>query len=233
MSFVPKTVPLGSNTDIDVEPIDLLALPALDDLTGIVPVYAPPRRGKTTIASILVLDALKRRKWVMVYIFCPEPRPEWELVRAACEARSIQFVYVKDNEDISLEVLMELQHEAYTKKQKNDCLLVWDDQMGTVNMNAPPFNTICTKLAARARQPEMNIVWFILAQYPIALSPSVRCTSRLVFFAGTSAQSAALIFDSLAQQIDLEKVLQYDTDHQFICFDTIDRRLFVTKAQIK
>jgi hypothetical protein len=110
--------------------------------------------------------------------------------------------------------------------------MIWDDQMGYIDMNQAPWNEMCRTLAASSRHEEVNIVWLVLAQDPTAMLTTVRSNAAVSFFTQCDKRQMAHIMDSLTD-IDSELADRLMYNFQFLVFVRKNRQMFVTKVDMQ
>lgn len=231
MSFELAVREGGEGVKIPMHKVDVGGLPIYDDIKGIYPFYAPTESGKTVIAREFMTHVLNRNTIQMVLCFSPATRPEWTSLQAECAKKGVEFLYVLENQMIYCAMLMDMQAEAFARKGKvGKIVMIWDDQMGAIDMTASPWNEMCRTMASRARHEEVNIVWLILAQDPTAVSTVVRSNAAVTFFTMCPARQLMLIFESVSDSIDLDEVDRVGFNYQFVVFERKRRLLYITKA---
>lgn len=234
MSFELTVRDGGAGVKIPMVKSDVDKLPIYDNIRGIYPFYAPTESGKTVLARAFMDNVLARNEIQYVLVFTPAMRPEWVSLQKKCQEMHIEFDFVLENQMVYCAMLMDMQADAFKKRGKvGKVVMIWDDQMGEIDMTAAPWNEMCRTMASRARHEEVNIVWLILAQDPTAVSTVVRSNAAVTFFTMCPFRQLALIFESVSDSIDMDEVDRVGFNYQFIVFDRKKRLLFVTKAAIE
>jgi hypothetical protein len=229
MSFELKVKSEEDVCDVPIIQSDLYSLPFFPTMEGVIPIYGPPHSGKTVIAKEIVNSLISRNDYWMIVVFCPSTRPEW--VQVSQDHRvSKKFLFVHKDEDIWLDTIIENQEARHKNGMPNKLLMVWDDQLGGVDMLTQPFISLCRTLGCRARQPEINCTWIVLTQLPTFCSPAVRTNARCVFFSNCPELSLDHILTASLQNVDRVKILTVAHSFQFVCFDTRENKIYVTKA---
>ena len=233
MSFELAVREGGVGTKIPMNKVDVGQLPIYKDIKGIYPFYAPTESGKTVIAREFMKHVLQQNDIQMVLCFTPAHRPEWDDLFKECNERGIAFEYVLKHQLVYCATLMDMQEETFARKGTvGKIVMIWDDQMGAIDMTMAPWHEMCRTMASRARHDEINIVWLILAQDPTAVSTVVRSNAAVTFFTMCPPRQLGLIFESVADCIDIDEVDRVGWNYQFVVFDRKKRLLFVTKANI-
>lgn len=233
MSFELAIRDGGAGVKIPIKKIDVDDLPIYQNIKGIYPFYAPTESGKTVLARQFMKNVLDHNEIQMVLCFTPAHRPEWDSLQTDCKRRGVEFEYVLKHQMVYCAMLMDMQEEAFTKRGKvGKIVMIWDDQMGAIDMTQAPWHEMCRTMASRARHDEVNIVWLILAQDPTAVSTVVRSNAAVTFFTMCPYRQLSLIFESVSDSIDMDEVDQIGFNYQFIVFERKKRLLFVTKAVI-
>ena len=160
MSFELAVREGGVGTKIPMNKVDVGQLPIYKDIKGIYPFYAPTESGKTVIAREFMKHVLQQNDIQMVLCFTPAHRPEWDDLSNECNQRGIAFEYVLKHQLVYCATLMDMQEETFARKGTvGKIVMIWDDQMGAIDMTMAPWHEMCRTMASRARHDEINIVW--------------------------------------------------------------------------
>lgn len=195
----------------------------------------PPKGGKTYLMSKIVEHVLQNNKtheFTGVALLVPAEREGWADLSKQCQRAGIPLTVVKKREGKFLLNLLQAQKNLNKRKRKNKVLLIWDDQYGSIDMNVPPFDFLCKILAARSRQPEVNITWMIASHHSTFSASGVRNNMHGTAITNMHGQ---YLKDTLAFcpsfQSSIEEIEgELDEKHRFVLFDGFENKIYSIKA---
>lgn len=212
-----------------VIPVSFMELPCIYPPEGVFCVYGRPGCGKTVFSSALVDRMLSENPGVFqhTFIFVPGVRAEWQAI-------SKKHKNVTTMTKIRPEILSRIvknQRDRYTKNLPNKIMMILDDQMGQgQGIHAGPMGDLIDRIAASNRQPELNIVFFVLAQHVSFIPPSMRLTTRMIAYSQPTDDSLDSIFGSQGISCDKDAIKSYAQSNQFVVVDCWTSKLYATKS---
>lgn len=212
-----------------VTPVSFMDLPCITPPEGVFCVYGRPGCGKTVFSSALVDRMLSENPGVFqhVYIFVPGVRQEWSAIAA-------KHKNVTTLAKVRLEILGKIiqnQKERYSRGMPNKIMVILDDQMGQgQGIHNGPLGDLIDRIAASNRQPELNIVFFVLAQHVSFIPPSMRLTTRMIAYSQPTDDSLDAIFGAQGITCNKEEIKSYAQANQFVVVDCWTSKLYATKS---
>lgn len=212
-----------------VTPVGFMDLPVLSPPEGVFLVYGRPGSGKTVFSAACVDRLLTENAGVFqhTFIFVPGVRPEWQAIQRV-HKNVTTLTKVRPE---MLGRIVQNQKERYLKNQPNKLLVVLDDQMGQgQGIHTGPVGDLIDRIAASNRQPELNIVFFVLAQHVSFIPPSMRLTARMIAYSQPTDDSLESILGSQGIQANREEIKSYAQANQFVVVDCWTSKLYATKS---
>lgn len=212
-----------------VTPVGFLDLPVFDPPQGVYLVYGRPGCGKTVFSAACVDRLLSENPGVFqhTFIYVPGVRPEWTAitqkhknVTTLCKVRPEMLGKIIQN-----------QKERYVKGLPNKIMIVLDDQMGQgQGIHTGPIGDLIDRIAASNRQPELNVVFFVLAQHVSFIPPSMRLTARMIAYSQPTDDSLDAIFGAQGLQCNKDEIKAYAQANQFVVVDCWTSKVYATKS---
>ena len=212
-----------------IEPVSFTDLPMIDPPEGVFCIYGRPGSGKTVFTSAMVDLMLISNQGVFqhVFIFVPGDRPEW----LAIKRRHSNVTILKKARDSNIGAIVKNQRSLYEKGKPNKIMMILDDQMGQgQGIHNGPMGDLIDRIAASNRQPELNIVFFVLAQHVSFIPPSMRLTARMMAYTQPTDDSLDAIMGCQGIQLDKDAVKAYAQSNQFVVIDCWTNRVYATKS---
>lgn len=222
-----QRMPVEDNTVI--EPVEFTQLPVIDPPEGVFCIYGRPGSGKTVFTSALVDLMLIANQGLFqhVFIFVPGDRPEWK----AIERRHSNVTILRKARETNIAAIVKNQKSLYEKGKPNKIMMIFDDQMGQgQGIHNGPLGDLIDRIAASNRQPELNIVFFVLAQHVTFIPPSMRLTARMMAYTQPTDDSLDTIMGCQGIQLDKEMVKAYAQSNQFVVLDCWTSKVYATKS---
>ena len=213
----------------EIQPISFTDLPMLDPPEGVFCIYGRPGSGKTVFTSAMVDLMLIANQGVFqhVFIFVPGDRPEW----LAIKRRHSNVTILKKARDSNIGAIVKNQRALYDKGKPNKIMMILDDQMGQgQGIHNGPMGDLIDRIAASNRQPELNIVFFVLAQHVSFIPPSMRLTARMMAYTQPTDDSLDAIMGCQGIQLDKDAVKAYAQSNQFVVIDCWTNNVYATKS---
>lgn len=212
-----------------VIPIGFMDLPCISPPEGVFCVYGRPGCGKTVFSSALVDRMLSENPGVFqhVYIFVPGVRREWSAI--ATKHKNVTTLAKVRPE--MLGKIIQNQKDRYSRGMPNKIMVILDDQMGQgQGIHNGPLGDLIDRIAASNRQPELNIVFFVLAQHVSFIPPSMRLTTRMIAYSQPTDDSLDAIFGAQGISCNKEEIKSYAQANQFVVVDCWTSNLYATKS---
>lgn len=212
-----------------ITPVGFMDLPVFKPPEGVYCIYGRPGSGKTVFASALVDHMLITNPGLFshVYVFVPGDRPEW----LALKRRHTHVTILRRFRDEIVSLIVRNQRARYQKGKNNKIIIILDDQMGQgQGIHTGPIGDLIDRIAASNRQPELNIVFFVLAQHVTFIPPSMRVTTRMMAYTQPSEESLSTISACQGFKVDKAMVNAYAQANQFVVFDFWANRAYATKS---
>lgn len=214
-----------------IEPIDFTQLPVLEPPVGVFCIYGRPGSGKTVFTSALVDMMLIANQGLFqhIFIFVPGDRPEW----LAIQRRHTGVTIHREATEAIMTAIVKNQRALYERGKPNKIMIILDDQMGQgQGIHHGPLGELINRIAASNRQPELNIVFFVLAQHVSFIPPSMRLTARMMAYTQPSDDSLDMIMASQGIYLDKDEVKAYAQSNQFVVLDCWTLKVYATKSYV-
>ena len=110
-------------------------------------------------------------------------------------------------------------------------MIILDDQMGQgQGIHTGPIGDLIDRIAASNRQPELNIVFFVLAQHVSFIPPSMRLTARMIAYSQPTDDSLDAILGAQGIQCNKDEIKAYAQANQFVVVDCWTSKVYATKS---
>lgn len=224
--MVRYSVPEGGR---GVTPVGFMDLPVFEPPQGVYLVYGRPGCGKTVFSAACVDRLMSENPGVFqhIFIFVPGDRPEWDAIKT----KYGNVTMIKKVTAAALSRIVRAQKDRYHTGKENKIMIILDDQMGQgQGIHDGPLGDLIDRIAASNRQPELNIVFFVLAQHVSFIPPSMRLTARMVAYSQPTEDSLSAILGTQGIECNKEEIKSYAQANQFVVFDCWSDGIFVTKS---
>lgn len=212
-----------------VTPIGFMDLPVFQPPQGVYLVYGRPGCGKTVFSAACVDRLLCENQGLFqhTFIYVPGIRPEW----TAISKKHKNVTTLSKVRPEMLGKIIQNQKDRYVKNLPNKIMIILDDQMGQgQGIHAGPIGDLIDRIAASNRQPELNIVFFVLAQHVSFIPPSMRLTARMIAYSQPTDDSLDAILGAQGIQCNKDEIKAYAQANQFVVVDCWTSKVYATKS---